>query len=314
MSQYLAARLAQLPLVIFVISLIVFLLVHLVPGDPVTIMLGPMSTPELQEALTRYYGLDQPLPQQYVNWLAHVATGDLGTSIRTSEPVTKMIADRLPATAVLAVGAMVLSLLISLPAGLLAAVNRNRLIDHVVMAGSLVGFSIPNFVLAIVMVLTLGVQLRLLPIAVGSSALADPGRAVASYVMPVVALALYYMAVLARQFRSSVLDVLGRDYIRTARAKGLAETVLLRRHAIKNAVIPVITLVAINFAYLLGGAIVVEQIFIIPGIGSLLLQAAIQRDFPVLQGVTLVVAVFFIVSNLVADLLYVSMDPRIRYA
>lgn len=313
MATYLLRRIAQLPAILLVISLLVFGLIHLVPGDPIVVMLGPMATPELERALRAYYGLDQPLHQQYLAWLGRVLQVDLGRSIRTSEPVATMILERFPATLTLAVLAMLLALVVSLPAGVVSGLRRNTWSDHLIRLLALVGFAVPNFVLAIVMILVFGVWLRWLPIAGSSSLLADPLRAMPLYVMPTLALAAYYTAILTRFWRSSLLGVLACDYIRVAYAKGLSTTLVVRRHALKNAIIPIITVVAINFAYLLGGAVVVEQIFTIPGIGSLLIRAVVQRDFPVIQGVTLLVALFFIAANLVADLLYAWADPRIRY-
>lgn len=313
MTGYLLRRLTQLPVTLFAISVVIFALIHLAPGDPVAAMMGPLSTAELEKALRTYYELDRPLHEQYLSWLGHVVQGDLGKSIRTSEPVLRMILERFPATLTLATLAMALALTVSLPAGTISALRRNTWVDRLIMLLSLVGFSIPNFVLAIIMILVLGVWLRWLPISGTASILSDPARALPLYVMPTLALGAYYTAILARFWRSSLLDVMGRDYIRVAYAKGLWTSLVVRRHALKNSIIPIITVVAINFAYLLGGAVVIEQIFTIPGIGSMLIQAVVQRDFPVIQGITLVVALFFIVSNLVADVLYAWADPRIKY-
>jgi peptide/nickel transport system permease protein len=225
-----------------------------------------------------------------------------------------MIADRLPATITLAILSTTLALAISLPAGLIAALRRNTWVDQIVRLFALAGFSIPNFVLAMLMILVIGVWLRWLPISGTAKFSEDPWGWFRLYIMPTAALGAYYVAILTRFWRSSLLETLGSDYIRVAYAKGLPSRLVIWRHALKNSVIPIITIVAINFAYLLGGAVVVEQIFIIPGIGSLLIQAVIQRDFPVIQGITLVVALFFILSNLLADLLYAWADPRIGKA
>ena len=288
---------------------------HVAPGDPIELMLGQYATPPAVAALRERYQLDRPLPEQYLLWLGRAIRGDLGSSIRQSLPVTEMIAQRFPISLQLASAAMLFALLISIPTGILSAVRRNSWVDYLLTGISIGGLSIPNFALALLLIYAFSVKLGWFPITgIGTSG--GDGTLwgkLGPFVLPAVALGAHQMAVLSRLLRSSMLDVLNQDYIRTANAKGLAFWSVIVGHAVRNALIPIVTVIAIQFGYLVGITITIEFIFAIPGMGSALLEAVIMRDFPVIQGFTLFMAVFFVLANLVADLLYTVIDPRITY-
>jgi peptide/nickel transport system permease protein len=305
-------RLVQSVPTLALVSVVIFGLMHLAPGDPVALILGADAPPQASEALRVRLGLDRPLPLQFVVWIGHVLVGDLGTSIRTNEPVSKMIADRFAATSTLAGMALLVSLAVAVPVGVLSAARRNTLSDYLLLSGTILGLAIPNFVLALILILTVAVRLRLLPISGYADFWSDPLDAWRFYVLPVLALAAARAAVLARMIRSTMLDVLHKEYVRTARAKGLPPSAVLLGHALRNSLMPLVTVLAINFGYLLGGSVVIEQIFGIPGLGTLLITAVLARDFPVIQGVTLVIAGVFLFTSLLADVLYTFIDPRLR--
>ncbi|HEV8587119.1 MAG TPA: ABC transporter permease [Methylomirabilota bacterium] len=315
MSAYLLRRLAQIPLVLLVVTLTVFALVHVTPGDPIQIMLGMETSPEAVEALRKRYHLDRPLPEQYARWVAAATRGDLGSSIRQHQPVTAMIAERFPVSLRLAAGAMLFALAIALPAGMIAAVRRNTWLDYLLTGVSVGGLAIPNFTWALLLIYVFAVTLEWFPIT--GAGTAPPGSSVwamlAPFVLPAVALGIQQTAILARMLRASMLEILTQEYIRTAHAKGLASHAVVLRHALKNALIPLVTIAAIQFGYLVGITITIEFIFAIPGMGSALLDAVVNRDVPVIQGFTLFMAVFFILANLVADAVYTLLDPRITY-
>ncbi len=313
MIKYLVRRLIEVPLVLFFISLIVFSLVHITPGDPVHLMLGDFYNEADAARIRRNLGLDQPLPVQYLSWVGGALRLDFGASVYTGRPITQMILDRVPYTFSLAFVSITLALLIAIPTGVLAAHRHNTLVDYFSMLVAMLGISIPHFALALLMILTLAVHLDLLPISGPGDPLTDPIGSIRFYVMPVAALATGRLALMSRMLRASMLEVLNQDYVRTARAKGLSDQVVLYRHALRNALIPLITTVAIGFAYTLGGAVVVETIFSLPGLGSLMLDALLRKDFPLIQGIAFVSAAVFVVGNIIADMMYALVDPRIRY-
>ncbi len=315
MSAYLLRRLAQIPLVLLVVTLTVFALVHVTPGDPIQIMLGMETSPEAVAALRKQYHLDRPLPEQYARWVAAAARGDLGRSIRQHQPVTEMIAERFPVSLRLAAGAMLFALAIALPAGIFAALRRNTWLDYLLTGVSVGGLAIPNFTWALLLIYVFAVKLEWFPITGAGTAPAGSSvwEIFAPFVLPAVALGIQQTAILARMLRASMLEVLTQEYIRTAHAKGLAARAVVLRHALKNALIPLVTIAAIQFGYLVGITITIEFIFAIPGMGSALLDAVVNRDVPVIQGFTLLMAVFFILANLVADAAYTLLDPRITY-
>lgn len=296
------------------ISILVFGAMHLIPGSfvDVAIGLGPDVSAEQREAIAASYGLDAPLPVQYLRWLGNVLQGDFGDSLRTGEPVVGEIANRLPATLELALLATVVSLLIAIPAGIVAAVYRGGPLDVVMRVVGLLGLSIPNFLIGTLLVLFISTQWPVLPttgfVPLGEDVLGN----LKSLTLPAIALGALLAASVMRMTRSAVLEELGKEYLMVARAKGLSNRVVVMRHAVRNALVPVITVVGIQTGYLLGGTVIVEQIFAIPGIGRLALDAVSQRDYPVVQGTTLFIAVAFVFMNMLADVVYGLVDPRIR--
>ena len=267
---------------------------------------------ELVEKMRERYGLDRPLWIQFSLWIEMLVHGDLGTSIRTGQPVLTMILERFEATLTLAISATLFSIFIALPAGIVAAAKRGSIIDLSAMSITSLAISLPNFFTAIVMIVIFGVELRWLPISGYVPIFQDFWVSLTHLVMPTISLGLIYTALLSRLIRSDLLDILSENYIRTARSKGLPETIVLLRHGVRNALLPTINLVTINFASLLGGTIIIEEIFAIPGIGRLLIDAVEIRDFPVIQGVTLVVGLIYILSSIFADIISMFTDPRVK--
>jgi peptide/nickel transport system permease protein len=317
-ATYLLRRLVQLPFVLAVVTLVIFSLIHVTPGDPVQIMLGMDTSPESIKALREVYHLDRPLPEQYWLWVTRALRGDLGNSIRQHQPVTEMLAERFPISLRLATASMLIALLIAIPAGILSAIKHNTWLDYVFTGLSIGGLSVPNFTLALLLIYVFAIKFNWFPItgigsAVQSAGSGAPWAALRPYILPALALGVQQTAILARLLRSSMLDVLTQDYMRTATAKGLPHWRVIVSHGLKNALIPVVTMIAIHFSYLVGITITIEFIFAIPGMGSALMDAVVNRDFPVIQGFTLFMAVFFIGANLLADLLYTVLDPRISY-
>lgn len=313
MRMYVAQRLLQLPVVLLFISIIVFSLMHIAPGDPVELMLGDYFTTEDANRLRRNLGLDRPLHVQYFDWVWGATHLDFGSSFHTLQPISEMIAERAPYTIFLASLSVAFALLLAIPIGIVAARHHNTMVDYASMVGAMFGISIPNFALAVLLILVLAVWMDLLPISGPGDPLNDPVGSIRYYVMPVIALGTAQLALFSRMLRSGLLEVLNQDYIRTARSKGLSERLILYRHALKNALAPVITIVAISFAQALGGSVSMEFVFGLPGLGSLLLDAISWKDFPLIQGITFVTAFFFLLANLIADLMYALIDPRIRY-
>ena len=313
MSRYVVRRLLQAVVVMLGVSIVVFALVHLVPGDPIRTAMGTRFDQQTYELLRARHGFDEPLYVQYFTWLASAVTGDLGVSFRSGRPVTTVLLGRLPATLSLAFAAIVVALLIALPLGIVSAVRQGRASDYIATALSQVGISIPDFWMAIMFILLFSLTLGWLP-ATGYAPLSeDPLTWLRHVTMPAVTLGVVSGSVITRFVRSSMLEAMSQDYTQTARAKGLAERVVVRRHVIKNALIPVVTVTGLQLAFLLGGVIVVEFIFAWPGLGQLLLIAVQSRDYTVLQGAVLLFALIFLIINLVIDLLYAWLDPRIKY-
>jgi peptide/nickel transport system permease protein len=313
MSKYILRRLVQMVPVLLLVSLVVFSLLHLTPGDPATTMLGQEATPEAVAALRERLGLDQPLPVQYVRWLGSVLRGDLGRSIRTNQPVTEAILERLPVTVQLSAMSILIALMIAIPVGIISALRRNTALDSSATTLALLGVALPNFFLAILLIYLFSIQLRWLP-PIGYVPLwEDPGENLRRMIMPALTLGTALAAIIMRLTRSSLLEVLEQDYVRTARAKGLTESRMVRVHALKNSLIPVVTIVGLQIGGLLGGTVITETIFALPGIGRLIVDSIFRRDFPLVQGAVLFVAVAFLVTNLLVDLLYAFLDPRIRY-
>jgi ABC-type dipeptide/oligopeptide/nickel transport system permease component len=294
---------ATIPVVWVVVSL-VFLLIHLVPGDPIQQMLGEGATPGDVAALRHAYGLDQPLGRQYVHYWARVLHGDLGFSLRLNQPVTSLIRERYPFTVELTVAALVFALILAIPAGVTSARHRGRWQDTTLGGVSLLGVSFPAFALGPILILLVSIKLGWLPV---SGAGSFP-----HLILPAVTMGSALAAVLTRMVRTSMLEELGHDYIRTARAKGLSEPAVVYRHALRNAMIPVLTVVGLQFGYLLAGAIVTETIFSWPGIGRLTITAISNRDYSLVQGCILAIGLTYVLVNLATDLLYTAVNPRVR--
>jgi len=296
------------------VSLITFIIVRSIPGDPVQVLLGvdQRTTPEQIAAIRHSYGLDQSLPVQYVKWLGHVVQGDLGNSLRTKRTIVEELRLRLPVTLELTILAGILGTIPALLFGILAAVRRNSGLDYVATIGTLIGVSVPNFLFATLLVLLFSFKLGWLPPIGYKPFFDDPVQNLKTMIMPAISLALPLAAILMRFTRSSVLEVIGQEYVRTARAKGVREASVLVRHILPNAGIPILTITGIQIARLLGGTIIVEQIFGLPGVGRYIYESISTRDYPVVQGVTLVMATLFVLVSLVIDVLYAVLDPRLR--
>ncbi|MBI2199261.1 MAG: ABC transporter permease [Candidatus Rokubacteria bacterium] len=315
MIEFLARRLLVLIPVLFFMSVIVFGVLRLIPGDPVDVMMGADQVDaQTRQALRHELGLDLSLPHQYLRWVGRVVRGDLGRSVRNRESVVALIADKLPKTLLLTAASSLVALVVALPLGILAAVRRNTGADYAAMVFALLGVSVPNFFLGILLVLAFAVGLGWLPSQGYASVVMQPVQALQYLLLPALTLGLAMAGVVTRMVRSSVLEAIGQDYVRTARAKGLSERGVVWKHALKNALIPTVTVVGLQFGTLLGGAVVVEQVFSWPGIGWLVVQSIFARDYPVVQGVTLVVGVLFVVINTTVDVMYSVLDPRVRVA
>ena len=311
MLRYLARRIVSLALSLLVASMAIFLLVEMVPGDPATFMLGTGAQPDTLAALRDQLGLNQPLPIRYADWLGAVLSGDLGVSFTYKTPVAGMIADRMQVSLPLAVMALALAVAIAFPVGIFAASRRGRVGDTTVMGLTQIGIALPNFWFAMLLVLLFAVRLRLLP-AGGFAGWDHPVAALRSLLLPAVALALPQAAILARVLRSALIETLDQDYIRTARAKGLTRGQSLRRHALRNALIPVLTIMGMQFSFLLAGAIIIENVFYLPGLGRLIFQAITQRDLIVVQSAVLVLVAAVILVTFLVDMAYAAVDPRLR--
>ena len=312
MIAYVFRRLLSLIVSCFLISILVFVVMHAIPGDPAQIMLGTEADPATLSALRAQLGLDRPLYVQYGAWVSGILTGQLGQSLRYHVPISSLISSRLAVTVPLAFLAMLIAVVIGLPTGLYAATHRNGPGDYGVIALSQAGLSIPSFWLGILLMLVFSVRLRWLPAGGFVPWSESFGGAIQSLLLPAAALGLIRGAVVARLSRSSLLDVLGRDFVRTARGKGVSEWGVLWKHALRNALIPIVTVIGMQFATLLAGAIIIENVFYLPGLGRLAFQAIGQRDLPVVQDIVVLVAVLVVGMNLIVDLAYALLDPRIR--
>lgn len=310
MTRFVVQRfLAAIPTLLGVM-VAVFITMHLIPGDPVVAMLGDMATPEQVAATRHEMGLDRPLPVQFVSFVGRYARGDLGTSLRTRRPVVQEIADRFPQTLYLTLAATLIAVVLGVPLGVISATRRGSLADLFSLVLSMGGIAAPVFWVGLLLSMVFAIRLRWFP-SIGAGQPGDTLSMLRALVLPAVTLGLSTMALIARMTRSSMLDVLGEEYVRTARAKGLADRVVIYKHALKNAAIPIVSIVGLNMGYLLGGAVVVETVFARPGLGKLLVDAILARDYPVVQGVTFFVAAGFIVINLLTDLLYALLNPQV---
>jgi peptide/nickel transport system permease protein len=313
-STYVARRVLQALVVLLGVSIIVFGLLQLVPGDPVRVAMGTRFDPQVYEALRERSGLDQPLLQQYLTYLGHAVTGDLGVSFRSGEAVTSILLDRLPATASLAIAAVVIAILIAIPLGTLAAVRSGSVWDYAATGLSQIGVSVPDFWMGILFILLFTSTLGWLPPSGYEALFSDPVGWLEHVLMPAAAIGLVSGAILTRFVRGAVLESLRRDYTRTARSKGLPDRVIIRRHVLRGALVPIVTVTGLQLASLLGGVIVIEIVFAWPGLGQVVVDAVRTRDYPVVQGAVLLFAATFLIVNLIVDLLYAALDPRIRYS
>lgn len=311
--RYLWRRIGALLITLIIACTITFIVFNIIPGDPALLMLGTEADPDVLISLRRELGLDLPLHVQYLNWLKGLLTGDLGMSLRLERPVADLIRERLPVTFGLAVLAMAITLVVSVPAGAYAAAHRGRLADYLTVLISQAGLAVPHFWLGILLILLFSVRWQLLPPGGFVSWSTSPWQAFQSLLLPALALASHRIAMVTRITRATMLDVLSKDYIRTGMSKGLPKKVIIYKHALKNSLIPIVTVVGMHFSGLLAGSIVAEEVFALPGLGRLLLQAIGYRDLPLVQGIALFIATVVVLTNFGTDILYLVLDPRVRY-
>ncbi|MEI7446216.1 MAG: ABC transporter permease [Burkholderiales bacterium] len=313
MFAFLGRRLLSTIPVLLIVSVLVFLLLRLTPGDPAQLLAGDQATAEQVAQIRSNLGLDRSIPEQYLVWLGHLFQGDLGQSFYYKTDVVSLIGQRLEPTMSLALITIVVAVLVSVPLGVLAAWRHGGWFDRTLMGFSVLGFSVPVFVLAYLLIWTLSMKLGLLPVQGYQRLSGGVGAWLYQLILPAITLSVIYIALIARVTRASVLETLGEDYIRTARAKGLPESKVLLRHALANAAVPIVTVIGIGIALLIGGVVVTESVYAIPGLGRLTVDAVLARDFPTIQGVILFFSFIYVLVNLLVDLTYVFFDPRIRY-
>ncbi len=313
MLGYIIRRILAVIPVIVSVAVFVFLLLRLTPGDPAAIIAGDMATPEQLERIRRSLGLTEPLHVQFITWVGLLLQGDLGTSLISNTPVTRMIGQRIWPTINIALLTITLSVLIAVPLGVLAAWRHRTWSDYAVMTFSVLGFSVPVFVIGYIFIQIFSIELRWLPVQGYSPPSQGFGRFLSRAILPCLTLATIYVALIARMTRASMLEVLGEDFIRTARAKGVKERVVLFRHALRNAAVPIMTIIGTGFALLIGGVVVTESVFNIPGLGRLTVDAILARDYPVIQAMILLTSAMYVLINLIIDISYTFFDPRIRY-
>lgn len=312
MGRYLLRRLLQAIPVIFFSTFIVFMVIHLIPGDAAAVLAGPNATPEALAAIRKEMGLDQPLLVQYVLWVGHVLQGDLGKSTLSGQPIIKLLQTRAPATIELTIAAMMISMLIALPLGILSATHVRGRLEWLISTVQSLWLAIPNFWAGILSIILFSLVLRWLPPGGRVADASDIGGTIKSLILPATTLALYLAAGLSRFIKFNLLEVFFDDYVRTARAKGLASTTVVYRHALRNALLPVVTILGVQFASLLGGTIIIESVFSWPGVGGMMLDGISNRDYGVVQAGLLLLVLLFVIINLLVDLSYALLDPRIR--
>lgn len=313
MLPYIARRLLATVPVMAMVAIVVFAILRLTPGDPAAIIAGDDATAEQLDKIRQTMGLDKPIYLQLMQWLARLAQGDLGVSLLSGTPVLSMIGDRMGPSLALALGTIVVTVIIAVPLGIIAAWRQGKLLDRAIMTLSVLGFSVPTFVVGYLLIYYLSIKMGWFPVQ-GYKPLEEGFWAFAQrLVLPVLALSGVYVALIARITRSSIIEVMGEDFIRTARAKGATERVVLMRHALRNAAVPIVTIIGIGIASLISGVVVTESVFNLPGLGRLVVEAVLARDYPVIQGLILLFSFVYIVINLLVDLLYPVFDPRIRY-
>ncbi|OGO32209.1 MAG: peptide ABC transporter [Chloroflexi bacterium RBG_16_56_11] len=319
MTAFIIRRLLHGLVVLILVTILIFFAMRLLPGDPLLIYLAQRSQalqdlpPEVIEQLRHEYGLDKPLPVQYINWLSGIFRGDLGDSYFYRQSVGNLLRERFPITVYLGILALIISIIVGISAGMLAAIRRGKWLDNVVTPLTYLGVTIPIFWLGILMIYIFGLKLQILPIAGFTSPFVDFSLSTRQLIMPVICESIFGIASNARQMRSSMLEVIRQDYIRTAWSKGLGERVVIFKHAIKNSLIPVITLIGMGVSFIFGGSVLVETVFAIPGVGRLFVSGIFNHDYLVVQGITMVMAVVVLLVNLIVDISYGWLDPRIRY-
>jgi len=317
MLRFLMQRLLALIPVLFIVAVVVFLILRLTPGDPAAVIAGNNATNEDIDRIREQLGLTKPLITQFMIWLGNVVQGDLGYSFYLNKPVTELIAQRIEPTLSLAAGTMVLAVLVAVPLGTLAAWRMGGWLDRILSGFAVAGFSVPVFVIGYVLIWVFAIELQWLPVQGYRRLFGDASQGIGAWaaqlVLPWCTLATIYVALIARVTRASVSEALTEDYIRTARAKGITEQMVLLRHALANAAVPIVTVIGIGIALLIGGVVVTETVYSIPGLGSLTVDAVLNRDFPVIQGVVLFFSLLYVLINLLVDLSYLWLDPRIRY-
>lgn len=312
MKAYIIKRLLSLVPILFVVAAVVFFIVHLAPGGPAAVILGPQATPEAVENLKEQLGLNLPIFQQFLNWLAGLFQGDLGQSISMGRPVLEVFLSHLGPTLSLAILAQGLSILFAIPFGIIASNWRGTSVDQSIMILAMLGISIPSFLLALLLMLLFGVNLNLLPVAGYEPLSSGLWNHLKYMILPAISLGAIQTAVIARMTRSSMLDILSMNYIKTARAKGVKEQIVTYKHALRNAFLPILTVLGETFGTLVAGAVVTETVFNLPGIGQLIINAIVNRDYALIQGTILIIAVSYVFINLIVDLLYGIVDPRVR--
>lgn len=313
MLRLILSRLVAAIPVMGVVAIFVFLMLRLSPGDPAAILAGDQATAEVIAAIRADLGLDRPIPEQFVTWLGQLLQGDLGRSVLSKQPVAIMIGQRVEPTLSLALMTLAFSILVAVPLGVIAAWKQGSWLDRGIMALSVAGFSIPVFVLAYILIYVFSMQLDWLPVQGFTPISQGLLPFLENIALPTLALSFIYIALFARITRAAMLEVLGEDYIRTAYAKGLKERVVLTRHALRNAAVPIVSVIGIGFALLIGGVVITETVFNIPGVGRLVVDAVLARDYPIIQGVILLFSGIYVLINLGIDIAYVLLDPRIRY-
>ena len=316
MKRYIAARIFQMIPVLFIISVMIFLLMRVLPNDPIYAMQGEDGealTPEIRESIMRDLGLDRPLPIQYLRWLGGMLTGDWGQSFQNKRPVTSELGARLPHTLQLAAAGFIVSLALGVAAGVVAALKRNSITDMFATTGAMFGIAMPDFWFALMLILLFGVALGILPVFGSELVWQNPADGLRHMALPALALGLNGAATIMRQTRSSLLEVMGEDYIRTARAKGLFERRVIWLHALRNSLLPVVTILGIRLGNILGGSVIIETMFSWPGVGRLAVFALQRSDYPVIQAIVMMSAIAILVANLLTDIAYAYLDPRIRY-
>lgn len=312
MFRIVISRLVQSIPVLIIVSMVVFAITMLLPGDPAYAVLGDYATDEQREQISKEYGFDKPIPIQYLNWLERSVTGDFGRSIRTKEPVVDLLAQRLPVTVELAIISIMIAILVGIPLGVIAAIKHNSLVDTATSFVAMASLAIPNFWAGILLILLFTVLLGWLPPSGHVPFFEDPLGNLRLMIMPSITLGTALAALIMRQTRASVINALGQDYVRTAYGKGLSNARILTRHVLRNALIPVTTVVGLQIGKILGGAVIVESIFSLPGMGRLVVEAIFSRDFPVIQASVLLIVLLIIFVNVVVDLIYTLLDPRIK--